>query len=340
MYVGHPFLVCVTTREGAGVKKPTGIERRLNKYGYIFVLPFILTYATFQLWPTVYTFLIGFSDLKGLRSDFTLIGLANFKKLIGDKYFWEAIQNTFIMWTFNFIPQLGIALLFALWFTDDSLRLKYKSLFRTIFYLPNLLSAASVAMLYRSLFGYPNGPINLFLTRMGFWATRVAENGETIKEAFNFFRSVPVSRGIVSYIQWWLWTGHTLIMLMAGITSINPSIFESAMIDGANKTQRAWYITLPLLRPMMLYLLVTSMIGGMQLFEIPFLLTDMRGAPDYKIRTMMVYFYNITFQGANDYAYGAAISIGIFIITIILALAIYFFMLERGKQAHTVEGEK
>lgn len=320
------------------MKKPGGIEHRFKKYGYFFVLPFVLTYAVFQLWPTVYTFILAFSDLKGLRSDFALVGLTNFTKLLQDKYFWEAIQNTAIMWLFNFAPQLGIALIFAIWFTDDSLRLKYKGVFRTIFYLPNLLSAASVAMLYRSFFGYPNGPVNLILTKLGFWATRVGENGEIIKEAFNFFRIVPVSRGIVSYIQWWLWTGHTLIMLMAGITSINPSIFESAMIDGTNKTQRAWYITLPLLRPMMLYLLITSMIGGMQLFEIPFLLTDMRGAPDYKIRTMMVYFYNITFQGGNDYAYGATISIGIFIITILLAMVIYLSMLERKKD-RLVKGE-
>ena len=311
------------------MKRPSGIERRLSIYGYLFVIPFLLTYAAFQLWPTIYTILLSFSDLKGLRSDFVLIGLENYKKLITDKYFWEAIQNTAIIWFFNFVPQLGIALLFALWFTDDSLRIKYKGVFRTIFYLPNLLSAASVAMLYRSLFGYPIGPVNAVLTKLGFWATRLGENGEVIKEAFNFFRSVPMTRGIVSYIQWWLWTGQTLILLIAGIVGISPSIFESAMIDGANKTQRAWYITLPLLRPMMLYLLITSMIGGMQMFEIPFLLTDMRGGPDYKIRTMMVYFYNNAFQGGNNYAYGAAISVGIFIITVILAIIIYFMMKER-----------
>lgn len=311
------------------MKGPSGIERKLSKYGYIFILPFLLTYLAFQLWPIIYTILLSFSDLKGLRADFTLIGLENYKKLITDKYFWEAIQNTGIVWFFNFVPQLGIALLFALWFTDDTLKIKYKGIFRTIFYLPNLLSAASVAMLYRSLFAYPVGPVNSFLTSLGFWSTRVGENGQIIQEAFNFFRSVPMTRGIVSYIQWWLWTGSTLILLIAGIVGISPSIFESAMIDGANKTQRAWYITIPLLRPMMLYLLITSMIGGMQMFEIPFLLTDMRGGPDYKIRTMMVYFYNTAFQGGNNYAYGAAISVGIFIITLILAVIIFFMMRER-----------
>lgn len=322
-----PFLFYYS--EGAAVKGASGIERRLSKYGYIFVLPFLLTYALFQLWPILYTILLSFSDLKGLRADFSLIGLENYKKLFGDKYFWEAIQNTAIVWFFNFVPQLGIALLFALWFTDDTLRIKYKGIFRTIFYLPNLLSAASVAMLYRSLFAYPVGPVNSFLTGIGLWSTRLGEDGQVIQEAFNFFRSVPMTRGIVSYIQWWLWTGSTLILLIAGIVGISPSIFESAMIDGANKRQRAWYITIPLLRPMMLYLLITSMIGGMQMFEIPFLLTDMRGGPDYKIRTMMVYFYNTAFQGGNNYAYGAAISVGIFIITVILAIIIFYMMKER-----------
>lgn len=315
------------------MKRPSGLEKRLSKYGYFFILPFLLTYILFQLWPIVYTVLLSFSDLKGLRADFALVGLENYKKLLSDKYFWEAIQNTAIVWFFNFVPQLGIALLFALWFTDDTLRIKYKGIFRTIFYLPNLLSAASVAMLYRSLFAYPVGPVNSFLTSIGIWSTRVDETGKVIQEAFNFFRSVPMTRGIVSYIQWWLWTGSTLILLIAGIVGISPSIFESAMIDGANKSQRAWYITLPLLRPMMLYLLITSMIGGMQMFEIPFLLTDMRGGPDYKIRTMMVYFYNTAFQGGNNYAYGAAISVGIFIITVILAVIIFYMMRERQQKS-------
>ena len=118
-------------------------------------------------------------------------------------------------------------------------------------------------------------------------------------------------------------------MLMAGITSISPSLYEAAIVDGANNRQQTFYITLPLLRPMMLYILVTSMIGGMQLFEIPFLLTGMHGEPDFKIRTMSVYLYNMGFQGGTDYSYAAAIAIAIFIITIILSLGINALVKER-----------
>ena len=304
---------------GIQVKRQTGMQARINIHGYFFCLPFVVIFLLFNLWPTLYTFLLGFGDLRGLKTSFSFVGLANFKKLVNDYNFWEAVGNTFILWGFNFIPQLGIALLFAIWFTDVKLRLKGKGVFRALFYLPNLLTAASVAILYRSLFGYPLGPVNQFLM-----------NVCGVKEAFNFVRNVPASRAIVSFIQWWMWCGQTLILLMAGITSISPSLYESATIDGANDWQCTWKITIPLLRPMMFYILITSMVGGMQMFEIPFLLTGMHGEPDYKIRTTAVYMYNMAFQGRNDYSYAAAISIGMFIITIILAYIINAGVKERA----------
>lgn len=309
--------------------KQLGSEAKLQKYGILFVLPFIVVYLFFQLWPTLYTILLAFTDKKGFATKLNFIGLQNFARLVKDKYFWGSVANTFIMWLFNFVPQLGIALLFAIWFTDPRMHLKGKNTFRALFYMPNLLTAASVAILFRSLFAYPNGPINQFLYGLGIQSS-VVRNGEVVKEAIQFFRSVPLSRAIVSFIQWWLWCGQTLIMLMAGITSISPSLYESAVVDGANQGQQTFYITLPLLKPMMLYILITSLIGGMQLFEIPFLLTDMRGGPDFKIRTMVLYMYNTAFQGVNDYAYGSAIAMGVFIITMILSMFIYFFMQDRS----------
>ncbi|NLK45038.1 MAG: sugar ABC transporter permease [Treponema sp.] len=319
------------------MKVKSGIETRINRTGYFFVLPFVLVYSFFSLWPIIYTFALSFSDIKGFKTQFDFVGFTNFKRLFSDKYFWGSIQNTFIMWGWNFVPQLGIALLFAIWFTDVRLKLKGKGLFRAVFYMPNLLTTASIAILFRSLFGYPTGPVNQFLTQtLNIWQETI-KDGEIVKQGWNFFRMPSASRGIVSFIQWWMWCGHTLIMLMAGITSISPTLYESAVVDGANSPQQTFYITLPLLRPMMLYILVTSMIGGMQLFEIPFLLTGMHGEPDYKIRSMSVYLYNIGFQGKVDYAYAAAIAIAMFVITIILAAFINYFMKERRKKQTYVE---
>ncbi|HKL87199.1 MAG TPA: sugar ABC transporter permease [Treponemataceae bacterium] len=312
------------------LKAGVGTEQRINRWGYFFVLPFVLVYFAFNFYPTLYTFLLSFTDLKGLRSDFIFVGLQNFSKLIKDQYFWGAVKNTFIIWAINFAPQLGVALILSIWLSDIRLKLKGKSLFRAVIYMPNLLTAASVALLFRSLFAYPIGPVNQFLQQNLGIFREVVRDGVVVREAFNFFRDVTASRFIVAFIQWWMWYGHTVIMLMAGITSISTSLYESAVVDGANSRQTTWYITLPMLRPMMLYILVTSMIGGMQMFDIPFLLTDMRGGPDFKIRTTSVYLYNMAFQGRNDYAYAAAIAIGVFIITITLALLIFFFLQDRS----------
>ncbi|MCL2197244.1 MAG: sugar ABC transporter permease [Treponema sp.] len=349
------------------IKKVIGHEARTNRHGYLFVLPFIVVFGLFNLWPTIYTFMLGFTNMKGFEQNIrfsseceacagsgtrnvhgwanpltcsdcngkgkVVYGTVNYSRLIKDYNFWGALKNTFIIWGFNFIPQLGLALVLAIWLSDVRLNLAGKGMFRAIIYMPNLLTAASVALLFRSIFGYSgyiNAPANQFLRSLGIQDT-VFENGEWIPHAFNFFRSVSFSRGLVAFIQWWMWYGHTLIMLMAGITSIPISLYESATVDGANSRQTAWYITLPLLRPMMLYILVTSMIGGMQMFDIPYTLTDARGNPAFGIRTTVIYQYNIAFStGQNDYAYGSAVSLGIFVITIFLALLIFFFLQDRS----------
>ena len=256
----------------------------------------------------------------------------NYSRLISDPFFWGSLKNTFIIWGFNFIPQLGMALVLAIWLSDTRLNLAGRGLFRAVIYLPNLLTAVSVAFLFRSIFGYGgyfNAPANQFLRLLGIY-NEVIINGESVKESINFFNSVPLSRGIVSFIQWWMWYGHTLIIFMAGIVSIPKSLYEAALVDGANSSQIAWRITLPLLRPIMLYILITSMIGGIQMFDIPFLLTNMIGSPNYSIRTALIYQYNTAFQGINNYAYGAAISVGVFIITIAVALMIFFLMQDKN----------
>jgi multiple sugar transport system permease protein len=334
--VGQDTAVSESKPKKMKMKKSIGHEARTNRWGYVFVAPFVLVFCIFNLWPTLYTFVLSFTNLRGFASELNFVGFENFAKLVKDQYFWGALGNTMIIWMFNFVPQLGLALILSIWLSDIQLNLVGKSLFRAVIYMPNLLTAASVALLFRSIFGYAGhvtAPANQFLYSLGIQATKIDPiTGESVREAIDFFRNVAFTRGLVAFIQWWMWYGYTMIILMAGITTIPISLYESASIDGANSGQTTWYITLPLLRPIMLYILVTSMIGGMQMFDIPFLLTDMSGAPNYKIRTTTVYQYNTAFlRGANNYAYGAAISIGIFIITILLALLIFFFLQDRSE---------
>jgi multiple sugar transport system permease protein len=197
------------------------------------------------------------------------------------------------------------------------LKVKGVGIWRMLFYMPNLLMPAAVAALYFSLFSY-YGPVNQLLVRAGF-----------LPEAVDYIRSTDVMRGLVVFIQWWMWFGQTTIILMAAMSSISLSLYEAAVIDGAKDWQIFRYITLPLIKPVMIYILVTSLVGGMQMFDIPYLLTDGRGSPANSILTNTIMMY-MRFR-SNEGHIGAASAIGVmvFLMTTIVALLIFFLLRDK-----------
>jgi multiple sugar transport system permease protein len=211
-------------------------------------------------------------------------------------------------------------MLISVWFTSTRLRLKAVGVWRALFFLPNLLMPAAVAALFFSLFSF-YGPVNQFLVRSGF-----------IPEAMHFLQNVPITRGLVVFIQWWMWFGQTIIILMAGMTSIPITLYEAAMVDGANSLDMYRRITLPLLKPILIYIFVTSLIGGMQMFDIPFLLTDGRGSPRSSILTNNILMY-LKFSSSKGHI-GSASSVGvlIFIMTCIFALGIFYFLRDKDRR--------
>lgn len=288
-----------------------------NYYGYLFVAPFIIGFLIFGLYPVYNTIALSFTDTTLMKADSNFIGLKNFERLFADKTFITAIKNTWSLWLMNFIPQLGIALLLSVWFTNTRLKIKGGGIWRMLFYMPNLLMASAVAALFFSLFSY-YGPVNQFLVRAGF-----------IPEAIDFIRNPSVMRGLVVFIQWWMWFGQTTILLMAGMTSISVSVYEAATIDGASIGQMFRYITLPLTKPVMIYVLVTSLVGGMQMFDIPFLLTDGRGSPANSILTNNILMY-MKFRSSQGHI-GAAASVGVVVFLMTSAVALLIFYLLREK---------
>lgn len=243
--------------------------------------------------------------------------------LLVDKFFWKAFANNWIIWSMNFVPQLLFALVIAVIFTDLKLRIRGGGFFKPVFYMPNVLNTASVAVLFATLFYWPVGPVDQFLVQSGI-----------LKEAINFYRTPEWTRGIVVFIQTWMWYGSTMILLIAGISGISPSLYEAAYVDGANTPQMFFRITLPLLKPVMLYIMVTSMIGGMQMFDIPYLLTNRRGDPDGSIMTTPVYIYIQAFTNANNYSYASAVSFGLFLLTLVLSLFVFFILRERDDSSN------
>ena len=293
---------------------------RKDYYGYIFIAPFVIGFLIFGLYPVYNTLALSFTDTTLMSKNADFVGLKNFERLFADDVFMNAVKNTWLIWILNFIPQIGIALLLSAWFTNARLKIKGIGVWRALFFLPNLLVPASVAALFFAFFSF-YGPVNQFMVRYGF-----------LPEAMHYLQSVPVMRGLVVFIQWWMWFGQTVIIVMAGMTSIPVSLYEAAMVDGATAAQMFRRITLPLLKPILIYVFVTSLVGGMQMFDIPFLLTDGRGSPNGSIQTNNILMY-MKFASSKGHI-GAASSVGVlvFIMTSICALGIFYFLGERNDQ--------
>ncbi len=285
-----------------------------NKWGYIFLIPFFVIFFIFQLIPLVNTiynsffenYKIGLSQV-GPR----FVGLGNYVELITKGHLLKYAGNTMIMWLIGFIPQIFISLLLAAWFTDPSLRLKGQRFFKTVIYLPNLIMAAAFSMLFFTLFASgKTAPVNSILLHL-----------HLIKEPIKFFTSVACTRGLVGTMNFLMWFGNTTILLMAGMMGIDQSLFEAAEVDGATSTQIFFKITLPLLRPILVYVLITSLIGGLQMFDVPQILTDGKGGPVESTMTMIMEL-NVHLYSKN-LGLGGALSVILFIVTGILSFLVY-----------------
>ena len=291
---------------------------KLN-YGYVFIAPFVIGFLLFGLYPVVNTLALSFTNTTMLTHKDDFVGLDNFIRLFSDNTFLTAVKNTWGLWLMNFIPQLGLGMLLAAWFTNVRLKLKGVGIWRLIFYLPNLLMPAAIAALFFSLFSF-YGPVNQILVRVGF-----------MPEALDYIRIKEVMRGLVVFIQWWMWFGWTIIILMAAMSSISMSLYEAAVIDGAKDWQVFRYITIPLIKPVLVYVLVTALVGGMQMFDIPYLLTDGRGSPANSILTNNIMMY-MRFR-SNEGHIGAASAIGVMIFIMTSAVSLLIFYLLRDKDA-------
>jgi multiple sugar transport system permease protein len=301
----------VTTSE---TKPKSGFRIKREHYGYLFIAPFLIGWLLFGLYPVYNTFYLSFTNTTMMSRSSEWVGLDNYVRLFADDTFMTAVKNTWLLWILNFIPQIGIAMIASVWFTSTRLKLRAVGIWRMVYYLPNLLMPAAIAALFFSLFSF-YGPVNQFMVRSGFQ-----------EEALHYLQNPTFTRGLVIYIQWWMWFGATIIILMAGMTSISVSLYESAMVDGANAWQMFWRITVPLLKPILIYIFVTSLVGGMQMFDIPFLLTDGRGSPSQSILTnnMLMYLKFASSRGLIGAA--SAVGVAVFIMTCICAFGIFYFL--------------
>ena len=294
------------------MRKSGGKAVRYNKWGYIFLIPFIVVYVVFQLVPLITTIYNSFFEnyMSGLTQvGPNFVGFENYEKLFTSGDIWQYFKNTMVLWIMCFIPQIFLSLLLGAWFSDVSLKLKGTRFFKTVIYLPNLIMASAFSLLFFTLFA-DGGPINNLLIQIGF-----------ISEPYKFLSHVGSTRGLIALMNCLMWFGKTTILLMAGMLGIDTSLFEAAEVDGATSTQVFFKITLPLLRPILIYVIITSLIGGLQLFDVPQILTNGTGNPVRSSMTLIMYLNKRLYS--KDYGMSGALSVILFIITAILSIAVF-----------------
>ncbi len=296
------------------MKSKKGNIVRYNRWGYFFLIPFAVVFIIFQLIPlcsTIYNsfFKHFFDGIMEIGPE--PVGLDNYVSMFKNGNIWTYFGNTMIMWIMGFIPQILVSLLLASWFANPSLKLKGKAFFQTVIYLPNLIMASAFAMLFFALFSKV-GPINGMLQSMGV----VAEGSP-----YDFLGHTGSARTLVAFMNFLMWFGNTTILLLAGMLGIDTSLYEAAEVDGATSNQVFFKITLPILRPILVYVMITSLIGGLQMFDVPQILTNGSGGPKNTTMTLIMALNKHLFS--KNYGMGGALSVFMFVITGILSMIVF-----------------
>lgn len=317
-------------RKHIGRKYRKSVEYR--RFAVYFLMPFFLIFFIFQFYPmldTVYQSLV--FTFKNGRNTFSTPGLSfgNYENYVfgeaGGGEFWQAVLITLAMWMLNFIPQLIVSLMFAAWFTDTVYRLKGVKGYKFIMFMPNIITAATVSVLFFNFF-YGHGPIVELFARHG--------------------KTIDINKGwtslmVIAFIQFWMWFGNTMIIIISGIMGLSPSLYEAARVDGATSTQQFFKITLPLLKPVLQYTLVTSLIGGLQMFDIPYLfnsggpIVTIGDTPVASTRTVVMLIKKYATPGeTQNVGKAAAYSVVLFVITFILSIVFYKITSEKKERRY------
>lgn len=297
-------------------KKKKSKLRAYNNWGYFFVAPFIIVFLIFSVYPVLRTLYLSFTDVKvmKLNGEVNFVWFDNYKRVFTDKFFGRSLINTLIMWGVNIVTQLGLAFILMMVFSDVKYKMKGLSVYRLIYYLPNLIAATSIALLFSNLLDAHYGSVNMALKQIcntfGWKFTLIDWLGTKWPARFS-----------ISMIQTWMWFGNSFLMLMAGVQGVSRDYLEAASIDGAGRWTIFGKITLPLIRPIMMYVAITSFIGGLQLFDIPYLMVNESSQTYKSTQTAMMYLYRFAFGArTTQVGYASAVAYSLFIIIFIVSV--------------------
>ena len=287
---------------------------------YVLVAPFFVLFGVFGMYPLFYTAYLSTRKYTLTGGDKGSVGLDNYREVLADSHFWTAMGNTFGMFIMGTIPQLLLALLVASWLNK---RLRMRTALRMGILLPNVASVAAVGILFGLIFAERYGLANWVLQSVGL-------------EAVQWRQHRWSSWLAISTMVNWRWIGYNALIYLAAMQAISKDLYESAAIDGASATRRFFQITLPLLQPTILFTVIISTIGGMQLFTEPLLFDYGKpmGGSLNEFQTISMYIYETVFTNNYSAGYGAAISWLLFMMIVLFAL-LNFLMVRRSLRGST-----
>jgi len=299
------------------LKSNDSLWKRIYKHKmlYLFISPFYVLFFIFGLFPILFSLYLSFHEWGGI-GEMAFVGLDHFKFLISDTVFWQSVANTFIIWFISTIPMLIFALVIA--FLLNAPFIKQKGFYRTSYFITNVTSIVAVTIIFKSIFGNNYGLLNYFFTTVGL-------------EPVEWLNSEVLVKIVIASMVVWRWTGYNAIIYLAGLQSIPNTLYEAARIDGASLFQQFFHITIPLLRPIILFTVIMTTIGSMQLFTEPQVLLGNSGGVGGSGLTMTLYMYK---QGLieSKFGYAAVVSWALFVIIGIFSLFNYVVVNRTGSR--------
>ncbi|WP_066298009.1 carbohydrate ABC transporter permease [Arthrobacter luteolus] len=278
---------------------------------YLYISPFFILFALTGLFPLLYTFWVSLHDWHTLKGQGDFVGIENFTAVLADGYFWNSMFNTFSIFLLSAIPQLTVAVLLAA-VLDQHLRAK--TFWRMSVLLPYVVTPVAVALIFSNMFNEQNGLINNFLGNFGV-------NGVSWRE--EMFPSHVVIATMVN----WRWTGYNALILLAAMQAVPRDLYESAALDGAGAVRRFFSITLPSIRPTMIFVIITSTIGGLQIFAEPRLFDPVTaGGTQRQFQTTVLYLWEMAFQRQN---FGKAAAVAWLLFLIIVLVGVVNFLISK-----------
>ena len=303
----------VAQRRSATRRRLRRVDTKVSPYLYI--APFFILFAIFGIFPLLYTGWVSLTDRNLLDPTWSFIGLQNYSELMRDEYFWNAVENTLGIWVLSTIPQLVLALVIA-HVLNRSLRVR--TFFRMSILLPQVTSLVAVALIFTQLFGYRYGLINYLLNQVGI-------------ENINWEAGRLSSWIALSTMVTWRWVGYNALLYLAAMQSIPDELYEASAVDGARSWRQFIHVTVPMIRPTIIFTVIISTIGGLQLFTEPFLFQPVKGnstgGSGRQYQTVAMYLYEKAFGGTQfDFGYAAAIAWCLFLLIAVISFVNYLLV--------------